>query len=87
MYFPGKTRRKAELEHSRAPTARIAACASPLPAIPGIPQALVSFSSGPSHLSCDVLSVISDCEIPFIPKRLEVPSGDEAHHLISTLLF
>lgn len=49
----------------------------PLPAIPGIPQALVSFASGASHLPCAVLSVISDFEIPFIPKKLEVPNGEE----------
>lgn len=89
--FPGETRRTAGLEVA-APGALAgshpgaAAWTFPPPAaIPGLLSPpgtrlcleLVPFSSGPSHLPRAILSVISDFDISLIPKKLEVPNGDE----------
>lgn len=88
--FPGETRRTAGLE-AAAPGALAgshpgtAAWTFPPAAIPGLLSLpgtrlcleLVPFSSGPSHLPRAILSVISDFDISLIPKKLEVPNGDE----------
>lgn len=74
-HLPGDTDRRAGDKR---------AAAAPWPGLPELSPAalhtqnqLVSFRFGSSQLPYAILHAISYCEIPFIPKKSEVPNEDE----------